>query len=318
MTLRDTPLGPGPEFDAIRAMVRRWGPRARGIGDDAALLEVPAGERVAVSTDASVEDVHFRRHWMTPREVGYRATIAALSDLAAVAATPLGLVCALAVPEQWRADLLELAEGIGEAAHMHGTPIVGGNVTRGDKLSLTITVLGSVTKPLPRDGVRAGDALFVTGRLGGAGAALAALMRGEVPEPAHRERFVRPAPRIAEARWLAAHGAHAAIDVSDGLLAELAHLSAASAVAISVDLDRVPCFHGVAPEDALRSGEEYELVVAARALDTRAFEEIHGVPLTAIGDAASLDGRPAPSVRIDGAERGSRVARRAGHDHFST
>ncbi|HEX2718404.1 MAG TPA: thiamine-phosphate kinase [Gemmatimonadaceae bacterium] len=317
MTLRDTALGPGPEFDAIREMVRRWGPRARGIGDDAALLDVPAGQHVAVSTDASVEDVHFRRHWMRPREIGYRATIAALSDLAAVAASPLGLVCALAVPDAWRDDLLELADGIGEAAHAHGALIVGGNVTRGDKLSITITVLGTVTKALPRDGVRAGDTIFVTGRVGGSGAALAALLRGDVPDDAARERFLRPVPRIAEARWLAEHGAHAAIDVSDGLLAELGHLSAASSVAIRVDPARVPCFGGVAPEDALRSGEEYELVVAARTLDTRVFEQEHGVPLTAIGSAAALGGRDAPCVEVEGGDRGSRVARGAGHDHFS-
>ena len=318
MTLRDTVLGPGPEFDAIREMVRRWGPRARGIGDDAALLDVPPGQHVAVSTDASVEDVHFRRHWMTPREVGYRATIAALSDLAAVAASPLGLVCALAVPDGWRDDLLELADGIGEAAHAHGAPIVGGNVTRGDKLSITITVLGAVTKALPRDGVRAGDTIFVTGRLGGPGAALAALLRGDVPEPSARARFLRPVPRIAEARWLAEHGAHAAIDVSDGLLAELGHLSAASSVAIRVDADRVPCFPDVDVEDALRSGEEYELVVAAHGLDARTFEEAHGVPLTAIGSAAALDGRRAPIVEVGDDDRSSRVARPPGHDHFST
>ena len=101
MTLRDTPLGPGPEFDAIREMLRRWGPRAAGIGDDAALLDIPPGQQLAVSTDSSVEDVHFRRGWLIPREIGYRATVAALSDLAAMAAMPTGLVSALAVPNAW-------------------------------------------------------------------------------------------------------------------------------------------------------------------------------------------------------------------------
>ena len=120
MTLRATPLGPGPEFDAIREMLRRWGPRARGIGDDAALIDVPAGEQLAVSTDSSVEGVHFRRGWLSPREIGYRATVAALSDLAAMAATPAGLLLALGVPPKWRSDLDALAPGVAWAGTAAG------------------------------------------------------------------------------------------------------------------------------------------------------------------------------------------------------
>ncbi|HEX8848985.1 MAG TPA: thiamine-phosphate kinase [Gemmatimonadaceae bacterium] len=315
MTLRDTPLGPGAEFDAIREMLRRWGPRARGIGDDAALIDVPPGEQLAVSTDSSVEDVHFRRGWLTPREIGYRATVAALSDLAAIGAAPLGLVSALAVPDDWRGALHELTDGIGEAAERYRTPIVGGNITRGAKLSLTITVLGAVARPLPRSAVRPGDQLYLTGELGASGAALDALLRGAAPLPTQRERFARPTPRIAEARWLAAHGATAAIDVSDGLLAELAHLAAASGVRIELDASRVPVAADVARESALRSGEEYELVVAGRSLDTVKFAAEHGVALTLIGRARELPGSAAPSVEVIGVD-GS-VASRAGHDHFS-
>ena len=315
MTLRDTPLGPGAEFDAIREMLRRWGPRARGIGDDAALLQVPPGQQLAVSTDSSVEDVHFRRGWLTPGEIGYRATVAALSDLAAVAAEPLGLVSALAIPHEWRDALHELTDGIGAAAERYHTPIVGGNVTRGTKLSLTITVLGAVERPLPRSGVRPGDALYVTGELGASGAALDALLRGVAPSPAQRERFARPVPRIAAARWLAAHGATAAIDISDGLLAELAHLAAASGVRIALDAARVPIAPSVERDRALRSGEEYELVVAGPAIDTAAFEAAHALPLTAIGRAVALASGAAPSVEIAGG--GGRVAWEGGHDHFS-
>ncbi|HEX2779626.1 MAG TPA: thiamine-phosphate kinase [Gemmatimonadaceae bacterium] len=316
MTLRDTPLGPGAEFDAIREMLRRWGPRARGIGDDAALLDVPAGQQLAVSTDSSVEDVHFRRGWLEPPEIGYRATVAALSDLAAVGATPLGLVCALAIPEDWRAALHDLTDGVGEAASRYETPIVGGNITRGAKLSLTVTVLGAVEHPLPRSGVRPGDVLYVTGTLGASGAALDALVAGRAPSPAQRERFARPIPRIAEARWLATHGATAAIDVSDGLLAELAHLAAASGVRLELDAARVPVAEGVARERALRSGEEYELVVASRKLDAAAFVAAHGVALTPIGRATAPHGGGSPSVEIVG--EGARVANERGHDHLSS
>ena len=326
MTLRDRStgeiaMGPGPEFDAIREMLRRWGPRARGIGDDAALLDVPPGQHLAVSIDASVEEVHFRRDWLTAHEIGYRSTVAALSDLAAMAAAPLGLVSALAIPASWRAELHEIAEGIGEAAEEFGVPIVGGNMTAGERLTLTVTVLGAVSRPLPRSGVRAGDTVYVTGALGGSGAALSALLAGRVPEPAHRARFARPVPRLAEARWLAEHGARAAIDVSDGLGAELGHLAAASGVRIDVNAAAVPVADAVDAGMALASGEEYELVVAGPALDTVAFAAAFSLPLTAIGSARAT--RPGESagvtlVGIAASTAGApRVAREQGHDHFS-
>src|SRR4051812_44622747 len=99
-------LGPGREFDVIRDLVRRWGDSARGIGDDAAVLDVPAGNRLLASTDATVENVHFRRDWLTPEEIGYRAAAAALSDLAAMGATPIAILVALCVPERWREQLV--------------------------------------------------------------------------------------------------------------------------------------------------------------------------------------------------------------------
>lgn len=313
MTLRDTPLGPGPEFDAIREMLRRWGPRAGGIGDDAALLEVPSGQQLAVSTDSSVEDVHFRRGWLTPREIGYRAAVAAISDLAAMGANPIGMVSAIAVPDDWRESLHEITDGIGEAAERFHTLIVGGNITRGARLTLTITVLGSVATPLPRSGVRPGDTLYVTGALGGSAAALRRLLAGETPAPAHRARFARPVPRLAEARWLAAHGATAAIDISDGLLAEAGHLAAASGVHITLDDAAVPVAPGASLDDAVRGGEEYELLVAGRAVDVDAFRSEHDLTLTPIGSARALAPGETPGVDI-----GERVARERGHDHLSS
>jgi len=313
MTLRDTPLGPGPEFDAIREMLRRWGPRAGGIGDDAALLDVPPGQQLAVSTDSSVEGVHFRRGWLTAHEIGYRAAVAAISDLAAMAATPVGLVSAISLPNDWQGALHELTDGIGEAAERYETLIVGGNITRGAQLSLTITVLGAVARALPRSGVRAGDRLYVTGELGASAAALRRLLAGETPDPAHRERFVRPVPRLGAARWLAAHGATAAIDVSDGLLAELAHLAAASGVRIALDDEAVPVAAGATPDDALRGGEEYELVVAGSDLDVAAFSSANELALHAIGVARAIAPGETPGVDV-----GGRVARERGHDHLSS
>ncbi|HRN54682.1 MAG TPA: AIR synthase related protein, partial [Gemmatimonadaceae bacterium] len=104
-------MGPGREFDAVRALLEQWGPAARGVGDDGAVLDVPPGEKLVVSTDTTVEEVHFRRAWLAPEEIGWRATQAALSDLAAMGARPLGVLLALTVPRDWRGELPALAEG---------------------------------------------------------------------------------------------------------------------------------------------------------------------------------------------------------------
>lgn len=306
------PLGDGREFDAIRAMLDEWGPRATGVGDDAAVLTVPAGERLVASTDASVEGVHFQRAWMSSAEIGERAASAALSDLAAMAATPLGILLALAVPERWQDELPDLARGVGWAAARARCLIIGGNLTRGTELSLTITVLGSAARPLGRAGGRAGDRLLVTGRLGGPGAALRELLANRVPAPEDRARFVAPTPRLDEARWLAAHGARAAIDVSDGLLADAAHLARASGVTLVLDLSAVPRVDGVTADEAASSGEEYELLLAVpleAALDIEAFVREFGVPLTDIGRAMEAG---TELVAIDG---GGPV-RPLGHDHL--
>jgi thiamine-monophosphate kinase len=307
-----TPLGAGREFDAVRALLARWGDAAAGVGDDCAVLDVPPGERLCVSTDTSVDGVHFRREWLTPTEIGYRATAAALSDLAAMAARPLALLLAATVPAEWRSVLPELADGVAEAAAAAGAVIVGGDTTGGAVLSLTVTVLGSAAAPVRRGGARAGDRLYLTGRLGGPAAALGALERGDKPAPALRARFEHPEPRIHEARWLAGQGARAMIDLSDGLLADVAHLAAASGVRAVVDLERVPCVEGVAPRAAAASGEEYELVCALpHVADVAEFRARFGVALTEIG---RVEGG-APELALY--ERGARVDLPRGYDHFS-
>jgi thiamine-monophosphate kinase len=307
-------LGAGREFDAIRALLARWGALAQGIGDDAALLDVPAGHRLVVSTDVSVEHVHFRGEWLTPRQVGYRATAAALSDLAAMGARPLGVLSALTVPREWREHLEDLGEGIADAAAIAGCPIVGGDLSGGAHLALAITVLGSVRDVLRRDGARPGDLVYVTGRLGGAGSALRSLMSGDAVLPDALERFARPVPRLAEARWLLRRGATSAVDVSDGLAADLGHVAAASRARITIDLERVPVFTGVTPIAAVASGEEYEIAVSASApLDTQDFERCFGLPLTEVGRVESV----AEAGEVVLIERGARVDLPRGHDHFT-
>jgi thiamine-monophosphate kinase len=307
----NTGLGPGREFDAIRRLLALWGDAASGVGDDAAVLDVPRGERLVVSADSTVENFHFRRDWIPARAVGWRATVSALSDLAAMAATPLGVLVSISLPESWRTDLDELARGIGEAVHGAGTRIVGGDLTAANELAIAVTVLGHAGVPLTRAGARAGDTLYATGAFGGPRAAVEALLKGEEPAAVARQRFERPFPRLREGRWLAAHGAHALMDVSDGLSGDAAHIAAASGVTIELNLDAIPTIPGVSPLEAASSGEEYELLVAAKRLDTDAFERELGVPLTAVGRVES----GAPVVRAWLA--GERVALPGGFDHLS-
>ena len=116
-------LGKGAEFDMVRRLLSRWGILARGIGSDCAVLDVPPGDKLVLSTDSSVEGVHFRRDWLTPREIGYRASTAAWSDLAPAAAAPVGVLFAVTVPADWRTALADIAEGVGESASAAGAAV---------------------------------------------------------------------------------------------------------------------------------------------------------------------------------------------------
>jgi len=320
VTKRSLRLGAGGEFDRLRAIFARLGPAARDLGDDCALVSV-AGRTIAISIDLSLEGVHFRTDWLSFREIGWRATAAALSDLAADGAAPLGVLVSLGVPGN-RQRLsgnasLEIMAGVGAAARSVGAHVLGGDLVRSPRYLVDVCALGLADRPVRRNGARPGDRLWVTGRLGGAGRALHALQAGQRPEPALRRRFARPVPRIAAGSWLARHGGRAMIDISDGLAGDAGHLAAASGVAIAIELERVPCWPGVTPRDALRSGEEYELLVALPRTfgerDARAFSRATGLPLTRIGVCtAGRGGRG--GVRIT--ENGRRITPPPGFDHF--
>ncbi|HUQ18668.1 MAG TPA: thiamine-phosphate kinase [Gemmatimonadaceae bacterium] len=308
----NTDLRPGTEFDLVRRLLARWRDRADGIGDDGVVLFGLDGGKTVISTDASVENVHFRRDWLEPREIGYRATAAALSDLAAMAASPLAILLALTIPESWKADVDAIADGIGEAAEQSGARIVGGDLSEGRDLAIVVTVIGTAERTLTRSGARVGDRVYVTGRLGGPGAAVAALTNGRRPSRDERQRFAHPIPRIREAQWLAAHGATAGTDVSDGLVADLENIAVASGHGIVLDLDRVPVMASVSSRDAAASGEEYELAItASNALDTKVFEAEFGVPLTEIG---KVDDGNRGVVTF---ENGVEVKPPAGYVHFT-
>jgi len=312
--LRHIPLGYGGEFSVITAALERWGDLASGIGDDCAVLDVPAGRRLVLSVDTSVDGVHFRRRWLTPEEIGYRATTAALSDLAAMAAQPMGVAIAMTLPDAWRGDYLKICDGIGQAVRAADAHIIGGDLTRGAELSLTLTVVGHVGTPLSRSGAQPGNALWVTGQLGGPALALRAWNQGGTPDTESRARFAHPVARCSAAQWLAAHGATAGIDLSDGLVSDAGHLAAAGNVQLIVNLDRVPKVAGASFEEAASSGEEYELLVSAPAsLDASAFTAACGVAITCIGAIVpALPGAPEVETLCRGAHMD--VAR--GNDHF--
>ena len=317
----ETPLGPGVEFDRIRALAAAWGQRARGLGDDCAFLEA-GGERLALSVDLSVEGVHFRREWLAPAEIGYRAAAAALSDLAAVAAEPLALLLAVGLPAgEPEATLAAIGDGVADAAADAGATIVGGDTSRAPGIVIDCCVVGRAAAPVFRRGARPGDVVVVTGALGGPLAALLEWRAGRPPPPAARERFARPAARHGAARFLAAHRAHAMIDVSDGLAGDLGHLLAASGVGATLAVDRLPVLPAAAKVAArageppwrlaARSGEEYELLAAVPPDAAVTVVAECPVPVTVIG---VIDAEPG----LRATERGAAVSLPGGFDHFGT
>jgi thiamine-monophosphate kinase len=256
---------------------------------------------------------------LSTEEIGYRSTMAALSDLAAMGAEAIGVLVALVIPRS-SIDDRALGKGIGEAAADVGARVLGGDLSRGRDLSICVTAIGSAAAPLSRAGAQPGDLVYLTGRLGAPAAALASFRAGRQPSAVHRARFARPRARIAEALWLAQRGAHAAIDVSDGLAADLTHMAVASSVSIDVEANQIPRFEGVSLQDALASGEEYELVVAASGkLDENEFKTRLGTELTQIGCVSSDSPTKVGGKRgaVNFRDRGKRVDPPSGYDHFS-
>jgi thiamine-monophosphate kinase len=263
--------------------VRQWVPEGSalvGIGDDAAVARMSDGAALVATVDTLVEGVHFRWDWSAPADVGHKSVAVNASDLAAMGATPRWILLSLCAPSSTSEDLLhELIDGLAEACAEYGAELIGGDTVAGDQLVISVTALGEVdSDPLRRSGAKPGDVLAVTGPLGRAAVGVNLLLsqnpRKVSPEDAlacidaHR----RPVARVDDGRRLRRGGAHAAIDLSDGLASDVRRLTEASGVGAEIDIERVP----VAPEArrvaeargwdveqiVLGGGEDYELLVA--------------------------------------------------------
>jgi thiamine-monophosphate kinase len=284
--------------------------------------------KLCVTTDAVVEDVHFRRADGPLADVGHKALAVNLSDLAAMGARPRWFVCALAAPSLSRAEARALGRGMAALARKARIALVGGNVTRARELSLTLTAAGTAVgrAPLLRSGGQPGDTLYVSGALGGARLGLSSLSRGgRGPRFLGAElRQRRPTPRVALG-LLAARYASAAIDISDGFLQDAGHLLAASRVGAEVWGDCLPVDSQVRrafarPGQALRAamagGEDYELLLAVPARRAQAFERAcarAGESVHAIGRL--VRGRGLRVLGVDGRPMRLSVS---GFDHFRT
>jgi thiamine-monophosphate kinase len=264
---------PVSEFDLI---YRYFSSLGRGpavdlsVGDDCAILRLEPGERLATSVDTLVEGVHFPEDSF-PEDIGYRAVATAASDLAAMGARPLAMTLALTLPVADELWLHAFSQGLAAASAATGLPLVGGDTTRGP-LTITVQVLGGLpaTQAMTREGARPGDAIYVSGCLGDAAAALAVLAGDWRPDARSveylLERFNRPSPQLDLGRRLLGL-ASAAIDISDGLLADAGHIAAASGCRLRIDPALLPLSPALrshpepeqARRGALTGGDDYEL-----------------------------------------------------------
>lgn len=299
------------EFQLIEHVRRLFGRTSPavvlGIGDDTAIIKPPPGRHMLLTTDLLVEDIHFTLSTATYEEIGYKAAVANISDIAAMGGTPHSLVISLAIPHSVNTtDVTKLYRGLMAACRPYGVSLIGGDTSASRHgLFVSVTLTGYVTpgQALRRDGARAGDIVYVTGTLGDSLAGLQILKMRSRKRLSRRDvryliaRHHRPTPRVHAGQFLVARGlATAAIDVSDGLSGDLVHLCEESAVGVEIDAAALPLSracgaYAVATKTdpiqlALRGGEDYELLFTVPAARRGALERLRrhaGCRLTPIG-----------------------------------
>lgn len=277
-----------------------------GPGDDAALVRAEDG-RVVVTSDIAIEGRHFRRDWSEPVDIGHRVAAANCADIAAMGAVPTGLVVALGVPASTEvAWVEELMAGLIAEAELAGACVVGGDITAADSIIVSVAALGTLDgrTPVLRSGAQPGDVLAVAGRLGWAAAGLAVLSRGFRSPRALVDAHRRPQPPYAAGVAAARAGAHALMDVSDGLLIDAGRLASASGVGIDIDsaaltvdepIASAAAAYNLDPLQWILGGGDDHAMLAAFAPDARLPQ-----PFVPIGHVVELDDDGRGAVRVDG------------------
>ncbi|HWY55942.1 MAG TPA: thiamine-phosphate kinase [Terriglobales bacterium] len=264
-----------------------------GIGDDCAILQIPPGHQTLVTTDFSLEGVHFRREWHPAEIVGHRCLTRGLSDIAAMGGNPIAVFLSLALPQALPQPWVDqFLRGLLKLADKFNVSLAGGDTAQSpDGVLADIVVVGSVPKgkAICRSGARAGDRLYVTGALGGAAATLKMLFSGRKLRPADFPRHFHPTARIEVGRFLLEKGlASAMIDLSDGLSTDLSHICEESGVGAEIHGPAIPRASIGKPSRevdlkfALHGGDDYELLFTARP-GKRVPPQVAGVPITQIG-----------------------------------
>jgi len=302
-------------LDRLRAAIPTPVGARVGIGDDAAVVDVAAP--VVIGVDAVVEDRHFRHDWVSADDVGHRAAAAAMADVAAMGGTPAALLVAVTVPPDTTVDwVTELLLGINDEAEQVGAGVVGGDLTRGDSIVVSVTAMGSAEQVVRRDGAEVGDVVAIAGRQGWAAAGLTVLSRGFRSPRSLVQAYGRPHPPYDSGPAAAAAGATAMIDVSDGLMADIAHLARASGVVVDLESELIPVADQLQETSSafnvdpltwvLAGGDDHSLVAA--------FPAGTALPqmFTAIGRAV-VPGTNGPGVAVDGRMWSGQGG---GYDHF--
>ena len=275
-------------------------------GDDAAVLMAPVGKMLVVCTDAAVMGTHLDPQYFDAFDLGWRAMAATLSDLAAMGSEPWRALVTVIAPEA--TAIIEAMEGAQAVAQAHGTTIVGGDVSSGSELSVSVTALGlSGSSCLTRAGARPGEVIFVTGSLGGSAAGLRYARSNDSAHPELIERHCRPRPLFREGSCALLAGASAAIDTSDGLGLDLERLCQSSGVGAALDL--IPVIEGAQEHEALSGGEDYELIM------TTSYPE----ELVRVFEAEGLDSPIRVGVITEGSgvHLNGELLKSEGYEHFT-
>jgi thiamine-monophosphate kinase len=278
MLLRD--LGEGGFLKRIRERFAESN-ALLGIGDDAAILDFPAGHAIVYCSDLLAENTHFIRGLHPADSIGYKAVAVNVSDVGAMGGVPMHFVVSLALPPDLELDWADsFYDGIARASRDFGVSLVGGDSSTAERIFVDVAMVGRVRtgKVIRRSGAQAGDSIYVTGALGGSMAGLQDV-RGRKLSTAGAQRHLYPQPRHRVALEVADR-THAMIDISDGLSTDLAHIVEESGVCARIYKDKIPCAEGVADAQALHGGEEYELIIVGTDLP----ESVQGVAVTRIGE----------------------------------